>query len=259
MNFNKLPQNIQQEIIQLTEDQVFQKRFAEDQQLDYLESLKHDKQIEFHELQLILNRKLKLFGKEFNPLSIALYSYLYSIKSNIVFDLQKVTSIDMDLFFYLLQTKDFNYDLKTVLLKSANYCQGVLKIKPEDIGKVFGKIYKICFRCLNLFPRSGEQKDALFNVDWITSIVSKVKPLTSYSTEELYKDVSMSQIYYYFANYCRMQGDQRIFIRTEEEILYEEDYRMCELIVDRLIEKGVIANTQRDNILNQIKQEKKDG
>ena len=56
-----------------------------------------------------------------------------------------------------------------------------------------------------------------------------------------------------------MQGDQRIFIRTEDEILYEEDLRMCELVVDRLIEKGVITNAQRDNILNQIKQENKDG
>lgn len=256
MNLNKLPQNLQYEIIQLTEDQVFQQRFAKDQQLDYLESLKHDKQIEFHELQLILNRKLKIFGLELNPLSLALYSYLYSIKSNIVFDLQKVTIIDLDLFFYLLQTKDFSYDLKSVLLKSANYCQRVLKIKPENISNVFAKIYKICFRCLNLFPRTGEQKDALFNVDWITSIVSKVKPLTSYSTEELYKDVSMSQIYYYFANYCRMQGDQRIFIRTEDEILYEEDLRMCELVVDRLIEKDVIAQGQRDNIIKLIVQEK---
>lgn len=43
MNPNVLPKNIQQAIIDLTEDEEFQKIFSEDQQLDYLDSLKHDK------------------------------------------------------------------------------------------------------------------------------------------------------------------------------------------------------------------------
>ena len=56
-----------------------------------------------------------------------------------------------------------------------------------------------------------------------------------------------------------MQGDQSIFIRTEDEILFEEDLRMCELVVDRLIEKGVIMKDDRDNLLKEIVQENKNG
>ena len=257
MRLETLSKDIQQAVFNLTEDQEFQKIFAEDKQLDYLQSLKHDKQIEFYELQLLINKKIRLFDIDFNPITIALYSYLYSIKSNIVFDIDHITTVDLDLFFYLLQTKDYNFDLKQLLIKSMGYCQKELKLSLNQTIELFKKIYKIEFRCLNLFPRTNQQKEALFNADWMTSIVSKVKPLTSYSTVQLYKDVSLSQIYYYFANYCRMQGDQSIFIRTEEEILFEEDLRMCELVVDRLIEKGVIAPAQRDNIIKQMAQENK--
>lgn len=257
MNLNALSKDLQKAVVDLTEDLQFQKIFAEDEQLDYLDSLKHDKQIEFQQLQLMITKKLHLFGLEFNPLTVTLYSYLYSINSPIVFNIRNTTMIDLDLFFYVLQTKDYNWNVKEVLRKSAGYCNSVLHLDEKQIVKVFEKIYKIEFRCLNLFPKNDQNKDVLFNVDWITSICSKVKPLTSYSTEELYKDVSITQIYYYFANYCRMQGDQRIFIRTEQEILAEEDRRMCQLIVERLVKKGVIKFEQSNSILNQISQEKK--
>lgn len=257
MKLEKLPKNIQIVIFNLTTDEQFQQRFSKDKQLDYLDSLRHDKQIEFYELQLLINKKIRIFGQTLNPITLSLYSYLYSIKSNIIFDVEHITVVDLDLFFYLLQTKDYNFDLKQLLLKSMGYCQKVMKLNLQQTVDLFQKIYKVEFRCLNLFPRNGSQeKEVLFNVDWIVSIVSKIKPLTSYSTEQLYKDVSLSEIYYYFASYCRMQGDQSIFIRTEDEILYEEDLRMCQLIVDRLIEKGVIKAEQRDNTINLIKQEK---
>lgn len=257
MRTNTLSIEVKNAIKALVGDQQFQKRYNEDEQLDYLESLEHNKSIEFSQVQLLDKRKLKLFGIEFNPLTVLLYSYLYSIQSPIVFDLKKTTMIDLDVFFYLLQTKDYNADLTQLFSKSVGYCKNVLKLDEKQIVKTFEKFYKNEFRCLNLFPKVNEEKKPLFNADWLISLISKVKPLTSYTTQQLYKDISITQVYYYFASYCRMQGDQRIFIRTEDQILYEEDKRMCQLIVDRLIEKGVIQEQQRNNILKQMVQEEK--
>ena len=252
MNFNNLPANVQQQIKNLVFDQQFQKRFGTDEKLDYLDSLKHDKRIQFQELQLVLNRTLRFGHINFNPLTLALYSYLYSINSPIVFDIKKVTMIDIDIFFYLLQTKKYDPDVKSMVASAMGYCKKNFQMDENQIIKIFEQIYKIQFRCLNLFPKSDIQQNPLFNIDWLISIVSKVKPLTSYTTRELYMDVSLSQIYYYFANYCRMQGDQRIFIRTEDEILWDEDFRICQLIIDRLIEKNIIPKQQRNNILKQV-------
>jgi hypothetical protein len=66
--------------------------------------------------------------------------------------------IDIDLFFYLLQTKDYNFNLKEVLLKSTDYCNKVLKLTETKAVELFSKIYKVEFRCLNLFPKTDEQK-----------------------------------------------------------------------------------------------------
>ena len=257
MNLNKIDKRIQQAICDLIIDEQFQKRFAEDKTLDYLDSLKHDKGIEIQELQLAWNKKIVLFGIELNPITLALYSYLYCIKSPIISDIHNITMIDLDIFFYLLQTKDYTTDLKQLMNNSINYTNAVMKINQATAIKLFEQIYKIEFRCLNLFPRVDQEKEALFNLDWMTSIVSKVKPLTSYTTEQLYTEISITQIYYYFANYCRMQGDQRIFIRTEDEILFEQERRMCQLVVDRIIQKGIILESQRDKIIELIVQEKK--
>lgn len=259
MNLNKVDKKIQQAICDLIVDEEFQKRFALDKELDYLQSLKHDKGIEIQELQLALTKKIVLFGIELNPITLALYSFLYCIKSPIVNDIHNITQIDLDIFFYLLQTKDYTTSMKQLMNNSLNYTSEVMKINQASAVKLFEQIYKIEFRCLNLFPRTDQEKEALFNMDWMTSIVSKVKPLTSYTTEQLYNYVSVTQIYYYFANFCRMQGDQRIYIRTEDELLYEEDHRMCQLVVDRIIQKGIIQVSQRDKIIDLIveKQENK--
>ena len=210
----------------------------------------------FFQIQLLNKKRIKLFGIEINPLTLSLYSYLYGIKSPIIFDIHNITTIDLDVFFYLLQTKDYGDELKQVIIKSMGYCQKVMNLNLDQVVQLFQQIYKIEFRCLNLFPKNSQQKEPLFNVDWMISLVSKVKPLTSYTTEQLYNDISLTQIYYYFASYCRIQGDQSIFIRTEDEILYEEDRRMCQLVVDRIIEKGVIKQEQRDKIIELIVEEK---
>ena len=143
MRLERVSKEIQTAVFYLTEDQVFQKRFREDEELDYLQSLEHDKEIEKVQLLLALNDTVKINGVELNPITLALYSYLYSIQSNLIFEVDKITTIDLDLFFYLLQTKDYNYDLKQVLIKSMGYCQKVLRLSLKQTVDLFQKIYKI--------------------------------------------------------------------------------------------------------------------
>ena len=59
-------------------------------------------------------------------------------------------------------------------------------------------------------------------------------------------------MYYLFAQYCRENGSEAIYLRTEEEIQKEIDFRSTELVVDRLIEKHVIEEKDRDYYIKQI-------
>lgn len=252
MLFAKLPQNIQIQIYNLTTDQEFQKRFGEDEKLDQLEDLKYDAFIEYCEGQLLLHNKLKFSDIEFEAMTIGLWMYLYTIKSPIVTDEDNISRLDVDLFFYLLQTKDFSDSMQKLVVKSLNYCQNVLHINLKTAAEILHKIIRINFRVLNMFPRIKAECRGSFNADWITSIATKVAQVSSYSTQEIYKDISFCEVYYLFAQYCRQQGSQSIYLRTEEEIQIEIDLRATELVVERLIEKGVIKDTERDYYIKQI-------
>lgn len=252
MDFNVLPINVQEQIKNLVFDQQFQKRFSQDKELDKLDEQKHDKEIQFYQLQLLLNRCMNLCNIKFNPITIALFCYLYTIKSSVIVKDRDITMIDLDIFFYLLQTKDYNFDIKSVYQKSLNYCSRVLHLEQKDVISVFNKIYKVQFRVLSLFPNKGEESQCLFNLDWALNFVSRIKPLVSYSTMQIYKDVPITQLYYYFADYCRGNGSDSIYIRTEQQILIEEDHRICQLVLERLVEKGIILKEQVDKYLKLI-------
>lgn len=252
MKFSTLPQSIQYQIYLLTSDDQFQKRFGEDEVLDQLEQLKYDPFIQYCELQLMLHNKLKMNEVELEPLTLAMWAFLYTLKSPIVTEGENITMLDVNMFFYLLQTKKFDETLNQILQNSTNYCVEKMGVSEVEAVDMFKKLLKINFRVLNMFPRLRIEKKNVFNGDWMTSIVSKVKQVSSYSTQELYKQISFCEVYYLFAQYCRQNGSEAIYLRTEEEIQIEIDKRSTELVVDRLIEKNVIQQRDREYYIKQI-------
>lgn len=252
MKFSTLPQDIQYQIYLLTSDDQFQKRFGEDETLDQLDQLKYDPFIQYCELQLMLHKKLKMYNVELEPITLALWSYLYTLKSPVVTKGKDVSMLDVNTFFYLLQTKSFDETLDQLLLNSSNYCVEKMGVSEVEAVDMFKKLLKINFRVLNMFPRLNVEKKSVFNADWLSSIVTKVKQVSSYSTQELYKEISFCQIYYLFAQYCRQNGSEAIYLRTEEEIQIQIDKRSTELVVERLIEKNVIPQRDREYYIKQI-------
>lgn len=252
MRFSEVPIEIQVHIEQLCRDKVFQQRFASDEVLDQLDALKYDPFIQFYQIQLLLHNKIKFYDVIFEPITLGLWSYLYTIKSPFVLNQEKYTTIDLDIFLYLLQTKDFSLELKDLIVKSMNYSTNVLKLTQQQAVDAIQKLFKISLRVLNMFPRLQVEKKAVFNADWITSLVTKVSQVSSYSTQQLYKQISMCEVYYLFAQYCREKGSEAIFLRTEEQILAEEDLRATTLVVERLIELGHIDQTNKEYYIKLI-------
>lgn len=252
MRFSEVPIELQVHIEELVRDKQFQQRFATDDVLNQLDQLKFDPFVQYNQVQLALHNKLKFYDVQFQPMTIGLWAYLYTIKSPLVVKQKKVTNIDADLFFYLLQTKDFGNPLQILLMKSLNYSSEVLKLTHEQAVDVIQKLFKISFRVLNMFPRLREEKEAVFNMDWLTSLATKVKQVSSYTTQEIYKEVPICEVYYLFAQYCREKGSEAIFLRTEEEILAEQDLRATTLVVERLIQLGHIEESNKEYYINLI-------
>lgn len=252
MIFRTLPQNIQYQIYLLTKDNQFQERFGKDEKLDQLDELKYDPFIEYCQLQLLMHNKLEMCGIELEPLTLSLVAYLYTLKSPLVIKDETISMLDINLFFYLLQTKDFEKTFEQLLVNSLNYCTEQMKVTEQQAIEMFKNIMKINFRVLNMFPKLQGARKTNFNADWLTSIVTKVKQVTSYSTQELYKEIPFCEVYYSFAQYCRENGSEAIYLRTEEEIQVEIDKRSTELVVDYLIEKNVIEQKDREYYIKQI-------
>lgn len=259
MIFSKVPLNIQVQIQKLVGDQQFQDRFANDEILDQLDQLKYDPFIQYNQLQLLFHNKIKLYGKEFNPITLGLWGFLYTIKSPLIFLQKTCTTVDINLFFYLLETKNFTDPIDVLIAKSSHWAKENLNLSLQQIKEALQKIVKVNFRVLNMFPKYKiENNVPVFNVDWITSIASKVVQVSSYTTQQVYNQISVCQAFYLFAQYCREQGNEAIFLRTEEEIMQQQDLRATTLLVERLIELKVIDQDDKQFYINIIHNQEKE-
>lgn len=255
MNFTKVPKQIQPYILKLTDDDVFLERYDKDEVMNQLDKLKYDPFIQFNQFQLVNNDKLEFNGIQFKPITLALWSYLYIIKSPLIIEEGKITTVDVDLFFYLLETKDFG-PLKKVLEKSSNYCYRTYQLDAIQLKTILQNIIKVSFRVLNMFPKlKVEGTKPVFNVDWLTSIATKAAQVSNYNIKDVYNKISVCEAYYLFAQYCREKGSQSIYLRTEEEIMWEQDLRTTVLLVERLIELKVIEQKDKDFYINLIHSE----
>lgn len=253
MRFDKLPIQIQRQVEKLTVDEEFQQRFSNDSVLDQLDALKYDPFLEYNELQLILHNNITIRGKKLNPITLALWSFLYIIKSPLIFTDKKCTCVDIDLFFYLLETKDYSESIESILKRSANFCIDRMKITYEQADEILQKLIKVQFRVLNMFPKyCSDDFEPVFNVDWLTSIATKVAQVSNYSIAVIYNQISVCEAFYLFAQYCRQKGSESIFLRTEEEIMEQEDLRATTLVVERLIELKVIDEKDKQFYINTI-------
>lgn len=252
MNFRNLPKYLQDAVVKLTSDNDFQYRFGHDKILDELDELEKNKADEYLSLQILLHNKFTINGRTYSPITLAMWSFLYAIDSPIVNSDKEITSLDVDLFFYILEN-GVNFLNLTDLMKEAYGYVNKLNIGIEDALQDMAKIIKVTFQPLSLFPKvAGGSNKVMFDADWVTALATKVYHETGYSIDYIINTLSLHACCYYFAQYKREQGADQIYKRSPEDILRSKDRRASELIVDYLVEKGIMPKGERDKWLNEI-------
>ena len=252
MNFRNLPQHIQEGIKTLPTDDEFQHRFATDKVLDEIDAMKTNMADEYKSLQLVLGNYLKINDKKFHPITPAMWSFLWIIDSPFVNYDKQVNEVDVDIFFFILENGLGDGDSVRIISESLGFTPNILKISYDEGMSIITTLIKISFKPLNLFPKTNSNGKCLFDADWLTSLTTKVHQVTGYSPEYIMNVLSLTSACYYFAQYRRMNGSDQIYKRTDEEILILEDRRACEMVIYRLIEKGVFPEEEREKWLKEI-------
>ncbi len=203
-----------------------------------------------------LNFKFKFKGKTYNNITPLTWSYLWCIESPFVKESQKkVTSADLDLFFYILENGVHDEDIVKIAAKSFGWSKNH-GLSEDEAVEIINKLITASFAPLKMFPATNTKmmgkKMSLFDADWITGLVSKVHAVTGHSPKYIMNKMTLTATCYYYIQYCRMQGVQQIERRPDEEILKLQDVRVCELIADRLLELNVIKEEDKADLVKKM-------
>lgn len=188
-----------------------------------------------------------------NPITPAIWCFLWVINSPFVNYEKEIKEVDIDLFYYILDNGIGDGDPIRLLSESLQYTSNHLQISYEEAHGILSTMIRLSFKPLNLFPKSvSSGKKSIFDADWLTALITKVHEVTGYTPDYIMNEMSLTSACYYFAQYRRMNSNDEIYKRTDEEILILEDKRASEMVVDRLIERGIFPIEEREKWLNQI-------
>lgn len=243
MNFTHLPDDVKQAVINLTNDKIFQDRFAKDKILDDLESEKYNSQDEYFALLTVLNGKFVIGQYEINAITPALWSFLYITKSPFVVNTERITKADVDFILYILSKglNEAGTSPQEIYMNSIGFCEENGIDIMEAIRTILDLI-KISFRPLKMFPTKNTdcQSQPRFDADWLTALVAKVYQVTGLPPQKIINEMSLTECCYYYAQYQRMNSAQEIQMRSDDEIMLQMGKRTVQLILERLLEINII-------------------
>ena len=252
MNFRGLPSHIQEGIKALTIDQEFQHRFGTDKVLDQLDEQKFDKAQQLKLLTLVCDQKITISNININSITPKIWSILWLFDSAFINPNKVINFMEIDIAMYLLQNDIKTINLTEIFNDSISYCMKN-QIDYNVALQVISQSIHLAFKPLNLFPKQNKIGNQIicYDADWLTSTIAKVHAVTGLKPDQII-NMSLTSICFYFAQYARINGNENIYRRSPEEILIEQDKRSCELIVERLFEKGVIKPEQKDDLFKKI-------
>ncbi len=247
MFFKDLSFEVQTAIRELTKDEVFQNRFGYDKVLGELDAQRFDKKKIVQELQAFRGVPLQVGDKKFSQLTVDAWANLWCLDSPFALGKDDIKQVDVDLFLAALEfTGD---DLEALAISSLDYCKKH-QLNEELARQICNKIISLAFSPLLLFPDSGAMKltadqQPLYDAEWIANLVYAVHQVTGKSPEFIQKQMSLNAVCQYFVQFAKNQGMKGIGKKSEPEIIQLTDERCNTLIVERLIEKGIVKEEDK--------------
>ena len=210
------------QLIFLANSGEFQKLLAEDPVLKELEASKFDPEAELHSLWEMFRGVLFIRKTPIQPLTPALWAFLWVTGNAYARKLEKITESDTDVFFYLLSHGIRKLDLTPAELpgKAAGFCasQG---LTYEAAARELVQVINEAFRPYEMCPKVKVAGDEAPHYDafWLAGLCSIVAQETNETAAEIMFRMPLSAANYYFVNRARREDPKSgIRRRTPEEV-----------------------------------------
>lgn len=265
MNFSKLPEHVKKAITTFPDDAEFNEMLNNDKILDELDEEAAHNENDFDELLCLIEKTIYVNGKKYRAISAKAWSYLFMLKSPLVQQSeQQPTSLDFDLFAYVVETNLSVTDPTENLKNCVGYCAKLGLDDDEKVIEYYEKQMKLAFSPMKMFPCAQTnyydndtvvKQNPSYDVDWLTTIITRVHAVTNLSPQQIL-ELSMNTCCYYFAQWARLQGEKNIEKRSNVEITIAKLHRTIEIIVEALIKKSVIKPEERNEYIKLISSKK---
>lgn len=217
-----------EDLIELSHDDEFQKIIASDSELDRLDAEKYDERKEFFALNWMLGLAPITIGRLpiLKPLTPAKWAFLWGIKNPYALG-GSCTPKDADIFLYVLASdlRDLGCTVPELPTKAAGFAASSglsFQAAHEEISFLIA----VSFLPLLMLPRSNDDTPPRYDVEWLADLVSVASKESGETASFIMHEMSLSAA-------CAFVVSARKAVDTHHEVRRRVPAEIAAEITDR--------------------------
>jgi len=209
----------------LARSDEFQDLLNSDPHLEELNRSRYDHNAEFFSLMELLRGSFRIGSLQIQPLTPAVWAFLWGINNRYTTRIREVTESDTDIFLYLLANgvRDLDCDVDELPAVASGFCPACGLDYPAAARELIQTV-ELAFRPLEMLPKTegSSSEPPCYDADWLVQLCSVVAQESHEKAADVMFNMPLSSCLYYFVN-ARRKNDVKGLIRkrTSGEISRE--------------------------------------
>ena len=230
----------------LARSDEFQELLNSDPHLEELNRSRYDHNAEFFSLMELLRGSFRIGSLQIQPLTPAVWAFLWGINNRYTTRIHEVTESDTDIFLYLLANgiRDLGCGVEELPAVASGFCPACGLDYPAAAKELMQTV-ELAFRPLEMLPKTeGSSSEPLcYDADWLVQLCSVVAQESNEKAADVMFNLPLSTCFFYYVNAMR-KNDTRGLIRKRTS---GEISREIVQYVDALGEKFIKEHGQSKN------------
>lgn len=209
----------------LAQSTEFQQLLASDPELCELEAQQYDPAAEFYAMLEMLRGTFTIGSSIIQPLTPAIWAFLWGIGNHYAGDMKKITEADTDVFLFLLANgvKNLNCTPAELPALASGFCPASGLDYPDAVKELI-RVINAAFRPFEMMPKTNANAStpARYDAFWLAQLCSIVAQETGETANAVMFGMPLSACHYFFVNYIRRNDPKsNVRRRTPGEIQKE--------------------------------------